>query len=423
MPVDVVMPQMGESLSEGTILKWLKKPGESVERDAPLFEITTDKVDTEVPAPASGRLERILVEEGQTVAVGAVVAVIGGGVEAPGPSEPPHSTGGGHFREAQEPTLFRRRTVPPSEVAPPARERRRSSPAVRALAAEHGLSNEELDAIPGSGRNGRLTRGDVERYLEGRAARPVERERSALAAPPERFLYRPEPEDKLVDMSPTRRQIAEHMIWSRQISAQVTSFTECDMHRIVRHRDEAGARFEEREGLPLTFLPFVAQAVVAALHEFPIFNASVIGDRIALRKHVHLGIAASLEEGLVAAVVQRADEMSFIGLARAIHALTEKARAGGLERGDVTGASFTLTSPGMFGGMMGTPLIPQPQVAILALGSVAKKPVVVDDAIAIRPIMALALSFDHRVIDGATAFQFLERIRALLESADLPELY
>ena len=181
-------------------------------------------------------------------------------------------------------------------------------------------------------------------------------------------------------------------------------------------------RFQDKEGVPLSFLPFVAEAAVAALREFPIFNASVVGDQIALRKHVHLAVATSLEEGLVAPVVRRADESSFIGLARAIHELTEKARRGDLEAADVSGASFTITSPGMFGGMMGTPMIPQPQVAILGLGSVSKKPVVVDDAIAIRPIMILALSFDHRVIDGATAFQFLERIRGLLENADLPDV-
>lgn len=242
------------------------------------------------------------------------------------------------------------------------------------------------------------------------AATPI-----APAGPPSHYLYQPEPGDKLLPMSPMRKQIAEHMIWSQQISAQVTSFSECDMHRIVRYRDENRARFEETEGVPLTFLPFVAEATVKALREFPIFNASVVGDQIALKKHIHLGVAVALEEGLIVPVVQNADEMNFVGLARAIHRLADAARNRRLTPADVRGATFTITNPGMFGGLTGTPMIAQPQVAILGLGAVAKKPVVVDDAIAIRPVMVLALTFDHRIIDGATGFQFLERIRRNLE--------
>jgi 2-oxoglutarate dehydrogenase E2 component (dihydrolipoamide succinyltransferase) len=237
--------------------------------------------------------------------------------------------------------------------------------------------------------------------------------------PPAQYLYQPEPDDKLVPMSTMRQQIAEHMIASQQISAQVTSFTECDMHRIVRYRDEHRARFEETNGVPLTFLPFVADATVRALKEFPIFNSSVIGDQIAFKKHVHLGIAVALEQGLIVPVIRNADEMNFTGLARGIHTVAEKARTRGLLPADVHGATFTITNPGMFGGLTGTPMIAQPQVAILGLGAVQKKPVVVDDAIAIRPIMVLALTFDHRVIDGATGFQFLERIRVQLEQAEL----
>jgi 2-oxoglutarate dehydrogenase E2 component (dihydrolipoamide succinyltransferase) len=236
---------------------------------------------------------------------------------------------------------------------------------------------------------------------------------------PASYLYKPEPEDRIVPMSSMRKQIAEHMLLSQQISAQVTSFSECDMHRIVRYRDEHRGRFEETEGFSLTFLPFVAEATVRALKEFPIFNASVVGEQIVLKKHVHLGIAVALEEGLIVPVVRDADEMSFVGLARAIHRTAEKARTKGLEPSDVRGASFTITNPGMFGGLTGTPMIPQPQVAILGLGAVSKKPVVIDDAIGIRPIMVLALTFDHRIIDGATGFQFLERIRVSLENFDL----
>jgi pyruvate/2-oxoglutarate dehydrogenase complex dihydrolipoamide acyltransferase (E2) component len=248
---------------------------------------------------------------------------------------------------------------------------------------------------------------------------PIPREAPALekpaSGPPSQYLYQPEPGDKLVAMSPMRKQIAEHMIWSQQISAQVTSFSECDMHRIVKYREANRARFEEAEGVPLTYLPFVAESTVRALKEFPIFNASVVGDQIALKKNIHLGVAVALEEGLIVPVVRNADEMNFVGLARAIHRLAEGARARRLTPSDVRGATFTITNPGMFGGLTGTPMIAQPQVAILGLGAIAKKPVVIDDAIAIRPIMVLALTFDHRIIDGATGFQFLERIRRNLE--------
>jgi 2-oxoglutarate dehydrogenase E2 component (dihydrolipoamide succinyltransferase) len=439
MPTAVVMPQMGESLSEGTITKWLKKPGERIERDEPLFEITTDKVDTEVPSPASGVLDRILVNEGVTVAVGTTVAEIGDGVSTAPPSpaaapSPPAATppgGGGHFRSSHEPTTFQRRGAsapPPSAAGATSGDKRRQlSPAVLSLAAESRLGIEELLQIPGSGREGRISRRDVERYLKERpaprleppAAPPPSAVSRPAEGPPAHYLYQPEPGDRLVSMSPMRKQIAEHMIWSQQISAQVTSFSECDMHRIVRYRDLNRARFEETEGVPLTFLPFVAEATVSALKEFPIFNASVVGDQIALKKHIHLGVAVALEEGLIVPVVQNADEMNFVGLARAIHRLADAARGRRLTTADVRGATFTVTNPGMFGGLTGTPMIAQPQVAILGLGAVTKKPVVVDDAIAIRPIMVLALTFDHRIIDGATGFQFLERIRRNLEEFEI----
>jgi pyruvate dehydrogenase E2 component (dihydrolipoamide acetyltransferase) len=451
---DVVMPQMGESLSEGTIIKWHKRPGEKVVRDEPLFEITTDKVDTEVPSPISGILDRILVAEGETVAVGTTVAEIADETSAQArssPEEPPKRPegeaapsatgasggGGGHFRQSHEPVTFQRRrpsepSAPPRRPAEPTSGERREylSPAVMSLAARNGIPLDELLRIPGSGRGGRISKRDVERYLaSGRPGRtkveaPARRGASSSdggsAVVPAQYLYQPESDDKLVPMSAMRKQIADHMLASQQISAQVTSFTECDMHRIVRFKDENQERFEQSEGAPLTFLPFVAEATVRALKEFPIFNSSVVGDQIAFKKHVHLGIAIALEEGLIVPVVRDADEMSFVGLARAIERLSDKARGRGLEPSDVHGATFTITNPGMFGGLMGTPMISQPQVAILGLGAVTKKPVVVDDAIAIRPIMVLALTFDHRIIDGATGFQFLERIRTNLENFDLP---
>ena len=464
MSTQVVMPQMGESITEGTITKWNKKPGEPVERDEPLFEITTDKVDTEVPSPAAGVLEQILVQEGETVAVGTVVAMVGDGKAvatstaattgetAPkaGQSHEATEGGGGHFRSSHQPQTFQRRrkqeTPPPPSPEPPkapaapgGARHGQLSPVVAALAAKNNLPMEELLSIPGSGRGGRITKKDVLGYLERRpaagaspppaviaptpappATAAVSQAQGTSATPPAQYLYQPEPDDKLVPMNTMRQQIAEHMIWSQQISAQVTSFTECDMQRIVRYRDQHRARFEETNGVPLTFLPFVADATVRALKEFPIFNSSVVGDQIAFKKHVHLGIAVALEQGLIVPVIRNADEMNFTGLARGIHTVAEKARTRGLLPVDVQGATFTITNPGMFGGLTGTPMIAQPQVAILGLGAIQKKPVVVDDAIAIRPVMVLALTFDHRVIDGATGFQFLERIRVQLEQAELP---
>jgi 2-oxoglutarate dehydrogenase E2 component (dihydrolipoamide succinyltransferase) len=430
MPTPVVMPQMGESLSEGTITKWLKKPGDQVERDEPLFEITTDKVDTEVPAPAAGVLERILVNEGVTVAVGTTVAEIGERASATAaPAAPPPlpadtASGGGHFRSSHEPTTFQRRgaSTPAPAQAPAATggdQRQRLSPAVLSVASEAGLPLTELLQIPGTGRDGRISRRDVEQYLKNRSPRAEATPPLSMESPPGHYLYQPEPGDRLVAMSPMRKQIAEHMVWSQRISAQVTSFTECDMHRVVRYREENRSRFEESEGVPLTFLPFVAEAAVRAMKEFPIFNASVVGDKIALRKHVHLGVAVALEEGLIVPVVRNAEEMNFAGLARAIHQLANAARNRKLTPADVRGASFTITNPGMFGGLTGTPMIAQPQVAILGLGAIAKKPVVIEDAITIRPIMVLALTFDHRIIDGATGFQFLERIRRGVEEFEI----
>ena len=460
MSTQVVMPQMGESIAEGTITKWHKKPGDRVERDEPLFEITTDKVDTEVPSPAAGVLEQILVQEGETVAVGTIVGMVGDGeavatstaatTQETAPKAEQTTEGGGHFRSSHKPQTFQRRrkqeTPPPPSPEPPkapaapgGARHGQLSPVVAALAAKNNLPMEELLSIPGSGRGGRITKKDVLGYLERRPAagaspppaviapRPAPPTTAAVwqaqgttTTPPAQYLYQPEPDDKLVPMNTMRQQIAEHMIWSQQISAQVTSFTECDMQRIVLYRDEHRARFEETNGVPLTFLPFVADATVRALKEFPIFNSSVVGDQIAFKKHVHLGIAVALEQGLIVPVIRNADEMNFTGLARGIHTVAEKARTRGLLPVDVQGATFTITNPGMFGGLTGTPMIAQPQVAILGLGAIQKKPVVVEDAIAIRPIMVLALTFDHRVIDGATGFQFLERIRVQLELAELP---
>ena len=490
MPTPVVMPQMGESLSEGTVTKWYKKVGERVERDEPLFEISTDKVDTEIPAPAAGVLEKILVQEGETVAVETVVGVIGSGGAAsetvPAPETPsreakedaPPSGGGsdsGHFSEPHRPTTFQRRQAAPSRPTASTGEKKGTlSPAVLALAADNQIPMEELLRIPGTGIGGRIRKKDVRSYLEQRAhAQPPAPQQPAAGPPPgyppptaayswpptyyphapnpfavpspyppqalvpappaealpaaretdetpKEYLYKPEPEDTIVPMSTMRKKIAEHMMWSQRISAQVTSFSECDMHRIVTYRNEHKGDFEAAEGVPLTFLPFVAEATIKAIKEFPIFNASALPGKIVMKKHVHLGIAVALDEGLIVPVIHNADEMNFVGLARAMHDVATRARNKELSVDEVQGATFTVTNPGMFGGLTGTPMIVQPQVAILGLGAIQKKPVVIEDAIGIRPIMVLALTFDHRIIDGATGFQFIERVRLNLEHFELP---
>ncbi len=493
MPTPVVMPQMGESLSEGTVTKWYKKVGEQVEADEPLFEISTDKVDTEIPAPASGVLQKILVQEGETVAVETVVGVIAAKedtsataqIPAAAPrtaakQEPPPTSGSdsGHFREAQKPTTFQRRTAAPSRPTASTGEKKGTlSPAVLGLAADNQIPMEELLRIPGTGIGGRIRRKDVERYLEQRtqatptppaappqptagpppgypppapayswppsyyphapnpfavpspyppqALVPAPPAEALPAAPqadetPQEYLYKPEPEDTVVPMSTMRKKIADHMMWSQRISAQVTSFSECDMHRIVTYRDEHKGDFEAAEGVPLTFLPFVAEATIKAIKEFPIFNASALPGQIVMKKHVHLGIAVALDEGLIVPVIHNADEMNFVGLARAMHDVATRARNKELSVDEVQGATFTVTNPGMFGGLTGTPMIVQPQVAILGLGAIQKKPVVIEDAIGIRPIMVLALTLDHRIIDGATGFQFIERVRLNLEHFELP---
>ena len=485
MATRVVMPQMGESLSEGTVTKWFKKVGERVERDEPLFEISTDKVDTEIPAPASGVLEKILVQEGETVAVETVVAVIDSGEpksQAPRPDDertqpavdvPASTESGGHFKAAREAAIFQRKAaehVQANQTAAAETDSKSNvlSPAVLSLAARNQIPMPELLRIPATGAGGRIRKKDVKRYIEqhrppappqppGYAAPPPSYPWPAYSPPPNPFavlspypyppvqalvpappsapyypgapetgqapaeyLYQPAPEDTVVPMSAMRKKIADHMIWSQRISAQVTSFSECDMHRIVHYRDEHQADFQAVEGVPLTFLPFVAEATVKAIKDFPIFNASVLPEQIVMKKHVHLGVAIALDEGLIVPVICNADEMNFVGLARAMHEMADRARHKDLAPEEVQGATFTITNPGMFGGLTGTPLISQPQVAILGLGAVQKKPVVVEDAIAIRPIMMLALTFDHRIIDGATGFQFLERVRLNLEHFELP---
>ncbi len=435
--IEVVMPQMGESLTEGTVVRWLKQPGDALRRDEPLFEISTDKVDSEVPAPADGRLARILVAVGERVAVGTPVALLDDGsaaVDAPPLATTPPAAAGstgaaeGHFRQARPPQVVSfHKPRPDSPGATPEQAARSWSPSVLALSQQAGVPLGTLTSLTGSGRGGRITKRDVERFLERDGAAPAAAPQPLDDVAPAEFLYRPQDGDRIVPMSPVRRAIARHMSWSVRISPHSTAFAECDMSRITarianeaeRFNANEAERFKNEAAAPLTITVLAAHAAAGALREFPSLNASVVEDALVIKPRVHLGIAVALAdtEELIVPVIRGADELSLPGLARAIQDLALRARARRLKPEDVQGGSFTLTNPGVFGGITGTPILSQPQVAILGLGAVTKRAVVVDDAIAIRPMMTLSLTFDHRAADGMVAFRYLARLRRELEGA------
>jgi 2-oxoglutarate dehydrogenase E2 component (dihydrolipoamide succinyltransferase) len=421
---DVVMPQMGESIFEGTITKWLKKPGDKVERDQPLFEISTDKVDAEIPAPVSGVLQEIKVEAGQTVQVNTVVATIGGegGVaRASGPSarleEPGHTPVAAP--PPQQPSVARA-SGPSARLEEPGHteERLRSSPLVRKMAKEHQV---DLHQVPGSGLGGRITKQDMEQFLAGGAQRAAQ---PAAPAPAASRPAAPAPSPlpgEVVPMTPMRKKIAERMVESKRTSAHVHSVYEVDMTRVsaIREREKKG--FEQRNNTRLTFTTFFCRAAVNALRKFPIINASVEGDSIRYHRNVNLGIAVALDWGLIVPIIKNAEEKNFLGIQRAMLDLADRARLKKLNPDDVQGGTFTITNPGQFGQMFGLPIILQPQVAIMGIGSIKKQPVVVTDksgmdSIAIRSICHISMGYDHRVIDGAVADQFLREVAQYLEN-------
>ena len=503
MSEEVKMPQMGESIAEGTIVKWLKKVGDSVKRDEPLFEISTDKVDAEIPAPSSGVLSEIMVQEGETVAVNTVVAVInggGGGAAKPAPSEaakeapappkeapkeaqpepPPEAPQATTAPLKEEPKQTQPERPPAASAAPPpapakqapqstaadptARagdvsasteelRRTRSSPLVRKIAEEHGI---DISEIEGTGIGGRVTKQDILSFVENRGAgakaepaatpaAPVTTAQAPAApatvatAPPEAAAVPRAPQPprapaavqaetgpppfaegdrvEIEPMSIMRRRIAERMVESRHISAHVTSFMEVDFTKTAKLRDGMKLEFE-RDGVKLTFMPFIIKGVIEGIKKWPIVNSSVWGDQIVYKKDINIGVAVALDWGLIVPVIRGSDEKSLLGLARAVNDLGERARKKQLKPDEVQGGTFTITNPGSFGGWAGTPIINQPQVAILGVGVIKKRPVVVDDAIAIRQIGVFGLSFDHRIIDGAVADQFLATVRDAIEAAE-----
>lgn len=409
------MPQMGESIFEGTITKWLKKPGDKVQRDEPLFEISTDKVDAEIPAPASGTLQEIKVSEGNTVQVNTVVGVIGDGSGAP-PSAPAKAAA----PAPAAPASTKKETLvpPPAPAATPREDEEdsdvRSSPLVRKLAREH---NVDLARVSGTGTGGRVTKQDVLDFVEHRAAAPVATPASPQASAPAPAVI---PGD-LVPMSKMRKIIAQRMIESRRTSAHVHCMFEVDMTRIVNLRNQLKNGFEQRYGARLTFMPFFVRAAIIALQQYPIVNSSLEGDSVRYHKHVNTGIAVALDWGLIVPVLKNADELNFLGLQRGISDLGERARSKKLVPADVEGATFTITNPGQFGAVFGLPIINQPNVAIMGVGGITKQPMVITDkdgtdSIAIRSVVHLTLGYDHRIIDGAMADQFMAVVKKTLEN-------
>jgi pyruvate dehydrogenase E2 component (dihydrolipoyllysine-residue acetyltransferase) len=437
MSTNVIMPQMGESIFEGTVTKWLKKVGDPVNRDEPLFEISTDKVDSEIPAPASGVLSDIRVKEGETVQINTVVAVIDEQEReqtATPKDEPKIPDVAKRSRtEISEATGSETRSISPERsgsssfgterpVSPALKQERdetispvRSSPLVRRIAKEEGVDLSELE---GTGLGGRITKKDILGYLAERqnvaeVAGPIV-EQAAEAMETTRKTTAGHTE--VVPMSAMRKSIAEHMIASRRISAHVTTVFEIDMTRIVSLKNQHGQEFLSREGIKLSYMPFFIKVAADALKEFPTVNASITDSNIVYKKDINIGVAVALDWGLIVPVIKNADEKSFIGLARTSVDLAERARRKKLTPEDVQNGTFTITNPGVFGSLLGTPIINQPQVAILCIGAITKRPMVINDAIAIRSMVFLTLTFDHRLIDGATADQFMATIKRRLET-------
>jgi pyruvate dehydrogenase E2 component (dihydrolipoamide acetyltransferase) len=467
MAVDIVMPQMGESIFEGTITKWLKKPGDKVERDEPLFEISTDKVDAEIPSPSAGVLKEIKFGEGQTVPIQTVVGVIdtvgsSAGAAASSPAPAPART-----EAPAKPASIASVPPAPKPAAPapiavasapaasgpvPQRsgsstgERIHSSPLVRRMAKEHGI---DLSTIAGTGAGGRISKQDIEAIIAGNgpSAVPASRPSAPLVMPPPPSpaaapvpagvsggqahvaLESAVPREKMYfghyevqPMSVMRQRIAEHMVASKRVSAHVYSVDEVDMTRVAALRAKSKDEFEKRYETKLTFMPFFVKAAVAGLRAYPTLNASLDGTNVVLHKEINIGIAVALDWGLIVPVVKGADEKNLLGIQRNLNDLAERARSKKLKPEEVQEGTFSITNPGVFGGLFGLPVISQPNVGILGLGAIEKRPVVVDDAIAIRSMCYVTLSYDHRVVDGAIAHQFLHKVKETLENWSEPVL-
>jgi pyruvate dehydrogenase E2 component (dihydrolipoamide acetyltransferase) len=459
MAVDVVMPQMGESIFEGTITKWLKKPGDKVERDEPLFEISTDKVDAEIPSPSAGVLKEIKIAEGQTVPIQTIVAVIdgagGAAASAPAPAAaptkaaptpPPAPTPAAAKPAAPAPAAPA--SAPAAAVSSGSTERIHSSPLVRRLAKEHGV---DLSAIEGTGAGGRITKEDIEAVIAGQSApaaaqapAPAAAARPSVPPPPPAPIAAPGapaahgsqyapalqigvPRERIYfgnyevqPLSNMRQKIAEHMVASKHVSAHVYSVDEIDMTKVAAIRAKAKEEFEKRYETKLTFMPFFVKAAVAGLRAYPTLNASLDGTNMVLHREINIGMAVALDWGLIVPVIKNADEKNLLGIQRNLNDLAERARSKKLKPEEVQEGTFSITNPGVFGGLFGLPVISQPNVGILGLGAIEKRPVVINDSIAIRSMCYVTLSYDHRVVDGAVAHQFLHKVKETLENWSEP---
>jgi 2-oxoglutarate dehydrogenase E2 component (dihydrolipoamide succinyltransferase) len=420
---DVPMPQMGESITEGTITKWLKKVGETVERDEPLFEISTDKVDAEIPSPAAGVLTEIKFPEGTTVTVNTVVAVIGGGA---GKAAAPAAPAAAAPAKAAAPVAAVAETAAVASTSASG-EKVRSSPLVRKIAKDN---NVDLGQVAGTGSAGRITKGDIQGYLENPAATKPAAAAAPVAAPIPAAAPAPAPAKavapaptpgELVPMTKMRSIIARRMVESKQTSPHVHTVFKVDMTRIVRLREKEKSKYEQRNGVKLTYMPFITRAAIVALRKHPIVNGSVEGDAIRYNKNINIGIAVALEWGLIVPVIKQAEEKNFLGVARAIVDVAGRARGKKLAPDEISGGTFTLTNSGIFGEQFGLPIINQPQSAILGIGGMSKEPMVLTDkdgtdSIAIRTIQYFSLGFDHRIVDGADAGKFMSDFKAYLET-------
>jgi 2-oxoglutarate dehydrogenase E2 component (dihydrolipoamide succinyltransferase) len=423
MPTDIVMPQMGESIFEGTITKWLKKPGDKVQRDEPLFEISTDKVDAEIPAPAAGILQDIKVAEGATVQVNTVVGTISAEGESVAAKPAPATAVKPESAPVKPPAPAESKPAAQSSQEEAEEDHARSSPLVRKIAREHNL---DLGQVSGTGLGGRITKQDITAFLERSQASPAASTTPSAPAPAAKSDGAGAPVSAsipgdLVPMTQMRKIIAQRMIESCRTSAHVHCMFEVDLTRIVHLRNKTKSAFEKRHGARLTFMPFFARAVIITLQQFPIVNASIEGESIRYHRHINVGIAVALDWGLIVPVLKNADELNFLGLQRGISDLGERARGKKLKPEEVEGSTFTITNPGQFGAVFGLPIINQPNSAILGVGGITKSPVVVtdedgNDSIAIRSLVHLTLGYDHRLIDGAVADQFMAQVKKTLEN-------
>jgi len=436
MRVDLVMPQMGESIAEGTITRWMKKVGDAIDRDEPIFEISTDKVDAEIPAPAAGVLVKIIGQEGETLEVNTVVGVIetdGAAAKVEADDAPAPA------KRAETPAAETAAAVPPPTTEAPARAKPSAgdgpgkfvSPVVRKIAAGHDI---DPSRVPGTGAGGRVTKKDILAFIEAGGAAAAATPAAAVAfdttipgpkvppaattSQPDAPTFEPGKADKRVAMTQMRKIIADHMVDSRRTSAHVQSVFEVDMTRLVGLRAKYKQAYLERHGTKITFMAFFAKAICDALRAWPIVNSSLDGTDVVYHRDLNLGIAVALDWGLIVPVIRNADELSIAGLCKKVNDLADRARAKKLNPEEVQGGTFTITNPGTFGGLFGLPIINQPQVAILGVGGIKKRPVVINDAIAIRSMMYVSMSYDHRVVDGAVADQFLARVQHTLENFD-----